>query len=964
MDTPVFPHDGFAFGATIVVPRKREVLHKGIKVEMGDRAFDLLLFLVESRGSVLSKDNIISRVWRNRVVEDNTVEGQISALRRAIGDDRTAIRTVTGRGYQFTSELVGKSAKADGPANAQVEVPAFPGVPLPADICPIIGRESTVQDVCDALKKYRLITLVGTGGVGKTRLAFEAARQSYGNFDDGVYVAELAATTAADYLPTTIAVALGYPPGDGTPSLDRLAPTLLSRRLLLVLDNCEHLIDASARIAERLLRVAPRVTVLATSREPLRVPGEIVYRVPSLEVPPDNDCEEAREYGAVRLFEERAGADMRLSCDPSAALRLESRICRQLDGIPLALELAAACVPVFGLQGIADRLENRFQILTHGARTALPRQQTLRATLDWSYSLLSEQQQMVLSRLSLFAGTFTMEAAQGMVSCARIPPDRVIAALIELVDKSLVSVASVADSVRYKLLESTRAYAKERLRDGGALRAWSIQHARYYLEIFRVAEHQVDACEDVDWRNGYVQHLDDLRAAMLWCFSDDGDMNLAVELTVFSIPLLMHLALLKECQVRVDNALEWLSSENVPVDARHMKLYAARGMSLLCYTVAAHTSDAFQSAVDVAGRVGNTSIELLGLWGRWMCHYLNGEFDSAIQLSGRFRDIASSSPWPCDHLAAHRLTGMSLLFEGNIPQAVDELRLASIDRTPLTRSQRMRFLYDEKMLSYASLALALWFMGKPDQARAAAQRSLDAARELDHPVSICYALSEAVCTLALLCGDNEALEEAVGALVIETRRHSISTWNARAQMWRGLLEMRRGDTSAFTQMIYPAMTSVGSKRFYLSLTPFVTAMTEALVKQGKLEQAADVIEEAVDRALRTGDKCSLPELMKAKAEILVAGRDKERVLEAEQMLAQALRSAEQFGSLSWHLRCAVSLATLQQMKGDDRAAFDTVYPVVKQLDEGKDIADVQGAQALLSSLAITRTHCKNRRLKH
>jgi predicted ATPase/DNA-binding winged helix-turn-helix (wHTH) protein len=949
MDASVFLHDDFAFGATMVVPRRRELLHKGVRVEVGDRAFDLLLFLVQSRGSVLSKDNIIATVWNNRVVEDNTVEGQVSALRRALGEDRSAIRTVTGRGYQFTGELTGNGAKANGPANVQADEPAFPGVTIPADICPLIGREIAVEEVRGILTRHRLITLVGSGGVGKTRLALEAARQSISSFDDGVFIAELAATTSADYLPTTIAVALGYPPGDGTPNLDRLAPTLLSRRLLLVLDNCEHLIDASARMAERLLRIAPRVTVLATSREPLRVPGEVVYRVPSLEIPPEDDRSDAREFGAVRLFEERAGADVRLSWDPATALRLESRICRHLDGIPLALELAAACVPVLGLQGVADRLENRFQILTHGARTALPRQQTLRATLDWSYSLLSDLQQTVLNRLSLFAGTFTMESAQLMVSCPDIPSDLVIAAIIELVDKSLVSVTSSAGNVRYRLLESTRAYAKEKLHEGGTLREWSSRHARYCLEIFEAGGHRASSGEDVDWRNVYGQHLDDLRSAMMWCFGPDGAMPLAVQLTVSSIPFLMHLALLKECQARVDEALAWLSTQDAEVDERHMKLYAARGMSLLCHTVAAHTGDAFQSTIDIAGDIGNLDFELLGMWGRWMCHYLNGEFESAIALSERFRQTASLSPWPCDHLAAHRLTGMSRLFAGDVSGAIDQLRIAAIDQTPLTRSQRMRFLYDEKMLSCASLALALWLGGKPDQARVMAQQSLESAREFDHPVSICYALSEAVCTIALLCGDDRALEEAVAALAAETRRHSISTWRARAQMWQGLMEMRAGNTSAFAQLIYPAMENIGSKRFYLSLTPFVTAMVDALTKHGKIEQATDVIEESLNRALRTRDKCSLPELLKAKAEVLLSDRKKPGLLEAEQLLVRAMESAEHYGLFSLKLRCAVSLAKLEHVKGNQDSAFNTIYPVMIEMVEGNDIADMQAARALLSA---------------
>ena len=937
MDVCMLHHGEFAFGATVVAPRRREVVHRGTRVDIGERAFDLLLLLAESRGSVLSKAEIIASVWQDRTVESNTVEAQISALRRALGDDRAAIRTVTGRGYQFIAEVLTQVTKSDKPSAAPTDGPAFSGLSLPAEVSPLIGQEIAVREICRGLQTHRLVTLVGTGGVGKTRLALEAARRSASHFADGAFVAELAATTSTDHIPTTIAVALGFPPGDGTSSLDRLAPSLKSRHLLLVLDNCEHLIDGAARIAERLLRIAPRAVVLATSRETLRVAGELIYRVPSLEVPPDDHCDVALDYSAVRLFEERVGPHAGLSLDSRAALRLKSQICRRLDGIPLALELAAACVPAFGLQGVADRLGNRFQLLTHGSRTALPRQQTLRATLDWSYSLLSDEQRSVLNRLSLFAGTFTLASAQEMASCAALAPDAVVTALMQLVDKSLVSVASGNGNVRYRLLESTRAYARDELRASSTMSEWSRRHARYFLEIFRAAERQTELRTDVDWKDGYVPHLDDLRAAMLWCFSAEGDMTLAVELTVASIPFLMHLALLQECLEKVDRALEWLSLEGAHIDERQMKLHAARGMCLLCHIVASSTSDAFDSAVEIAARVGHSDYQLLGMWGRWMCHYLNGEYALAVPLAQRFNDLAATSSCTCDRLAAYRLNGLSHLFRGDLPGALANLQRASSDRTSLARAERMRFLYDEKMLSHASLALTLWFMGEVDQARQAAQQSLEDAREFDHPVSICYALSEAVCTLAVLCGDATALEEAVASLEGETRRHSISTWRARTQMWRGLLDLRAGDTTAFARTISPAMTNIGSKRFYVSLSPYITALAEALCRRGMISEAVEVIDASVARAIRTDDRCALPELWRAKAEVLVAIRGDEAIPAAESILTDALQMAQKHGFLAWQSRCSLSLARLRHMKGDAKAALNAIFPVTQQSAGAGDI---------------------------
>ncbi|MBB3262057.1 putative ATPase [Paraburkholderia bannensis] len=951
MDVCILHHGEFAFGATVVAPRRREVVHRGTRVEIGDRAFDLLLLLAQSRGSVLSKAQIIARLWQDRVVESNTVEAQISALRRALGEDRAAIRTVTGRGYQFIAEVLTQDANSDKPPAAPTHGPAFSGLSLPAEVSPLIGQEIAVREICRGLQTHRLVTLAGTGGIGKTRLALEAARQSASHFADGAFVAELAATTSTDHIPTTIAVALGFPPGDGTFSLERLAPSLMSRHLLLVLDNCEHLIDGAARIAEQFLRIAPRAVVLATSREPLRVAGELAYRVPSLEVPPDDNCDDALDYSAVRLFEERVGPHAGLSPDSRAALRLKSQICRQLDGIPLALELAAACVPSLGLQGVADRLGNRFQILTHGSRTALPRQQTLRAALDWSYDLLSDEQRSVLDRLSLFAGTFTLASAQEMASCDALAPDAVVTALMQLVDKSLVSVASGSGYVRYRLLESTRAYARDALRASGAMPGWSRRHAGYFLEIFRTAARRAEGHADVDWRNGYVPHLDDLRAAMQWCFSVEGDMELAVELTVAGIPFLTHLALLQECLATVDKALEWLSGQSGPVDERQMKLHAARGMCLLCHTVATSTSDAFESAVDIAARLGNLDYQLLGMWGRWMCHYLNGEYARAIPLARHFNELALTSPRKCDHLAALRLSGMSRLFAGDLPGALADLQRAANDTGPLPRAQRMRFLYDEKMLSHASLALTLWFMGETELARQAAQQSLDDAREFDHPVSICYALSEAVCTLAVLDCDAAALDEAVASLAAETRRHSISTWRARAQMWQGLLDLRAGDPTAFARTISPAMTNMGSKRFYVSLSPYITALAEALCRRGMVSEATEVIDASVARAIQTDDRCGLPELWRAKAEVLVATRGDEAMPAAESILTDALQMAQKYGFRGWQARCSLSLARLAHMKGDAKGALNAIFPVTQQ---SADAIDIGAAGPTLTGREVNR----------
>jgi predicted ATPase/DNA-binding winged helix-turn-helix (wHTH) protein len=949
MNARPLDYEDFSFGATVVVPRRRELFYKGVKVGIGDRAFDLLLALIEARGSVLSKDRIMARVWRGRIVEENTLEGQISILRRALGDDRTVVRTVAGRGYQFVGELTEAACTATNAPATLAPAPVSPGMRLPANISPIIGRETALRELADLALSHRLVTLVGAGGVGKTRLAVEVARQLAPHFAEGVYLAELAATSSPDYLPTTLAVALGFPPGDGTPSLDKLAATLHERHMLLLLDNCEHLIESAATMAETLLRVAPRATIIATSRESLRVAGEYIYRVPSLELPPDDGADDAREFGAIRLFEERVGTNLLLCGKGARALPLTVRICRQLDGIPLAIELAAACVPTFGLQGVAERLDDRFQLLTHGARTALPRQQTLRATIDWSYDLLPETQRTVLNRLSLFAGPFTLESAQAVASSAEIATGEVVNAIIELVHKSLLASVPVAGRMRYRLLETTRAYAREQLRASGQLRDWTGRHACHYLDLFRHAEELAATRADIDWNAVYTPHLEDLRAAIAWGFSDEGDPGIAVDLTIASIPLSMQLALMDECLSRVNTALASLSQDAAPAGEREMKLHAARGTCLLCHTAGPQTGAAFSAALELAEQAANPAYQLLGLWGCWNFAYLNGRFAETVPLARRLGEVAAISAWPSDRFIADRLTGMAHLLVGELDEARTHLERAFDSTAPMPRAQRIRFLYDERVVAHTSLSYVLWFQGLPEQATRVAQQALADAEELDHPASLCYALSEAVCTLALLTGDDATLACSISTMKQATRRHGVSTWKARVQMWQALLDLREGCTSVYETIILPGLDAIGAKRFFISMTPFLTTCASVLGERGKLTEAQALLQAAMERALKTSDECSLAELLRAQAELMLLGADSQREAQAQALLEDALARARRHQFAAWELRCATSLAALWQRNGKDHAARALLEPVYERFPEGFDSLDLRTARALLSS---------------
>jgi len=541
-------------------------------VPLGSRAFDVLLILVEAEGELVTKEELLARVWPGAVVEESNIQVQVSALRKALGEERNLILTVPLRGYRFTGEV--RALDADGRAlQAAAPPPQAPRqVPtnLPAPVSDFIGRETELRELRELLRHNRLVTLVGTGGIGKTRLGLTVARATLEEFPDGVWLAELAPLTDPDLVASAINKALGLQSGAAWTS-ERLAAALRGRRLLLVIDNCEHLIGAAAREAETLLRAVPGACILATSQEPLGLDGECTYRLRPLEFPAEETAElaAALRHDAVRLFVARArAADPHFSLSERNAATVAT-ICRRLDGIPLAIELAAARAAALGIEGLARRLDLRFHVLTGGRRTALPRHQTLRATLDWSHRLLAEPDRIVLRRLAVFAGSFSLEAAASVVADPALADWEVIGRIAELVDKSLV-VADASGAVRrYRLLESTHAYAMEKLADSGEFGSLARLHALHFRDHVRGALGSWEETPSVQWLEAQSPEIDNIRVALDWAFGADGDPAIGMELAAASYPLWYLLSLMQEGRARLERAMDAIGPATPkPVEAR------------------------------------------------------------------------------------------------------------------------------------------------------------------------------------------------------------------------------------------------------------------------------------------------------------------------------------------------------------------------------------------------------------
>jgi len=408
------------------------------------------------------------------------------------------------------------------PQLASLDNPELPNN-LPILLSAFVGREAELSRVRELVSSSRLVTLTGAGGSGKTRLALQAAAEQIGRAPDGVWLVELAPLTDGEQIPAAVAAALAIQDQTGPVQAEALIRALTAQDTLIVLDNCEHLIDAAAKFCEQVMRHCPRVRILATSREPLGIDGERVYRVPSLSLPGDVEAvEEVAASDAVRLFAERA-RDSGFTLDAQSA-RLVATICRRLDGIPLALELAAARLSSMSLKQISDRLDQRFRLLTGGSRNAMPRQQTLQATVEWSFGLLAPAERDTLRRLAVFTGGFDLEVAEDLCTTQSVDAFDVADLLGSLVDKSLVVADRAADSVRYRLLETIRQFAaQDLLRAEGDAVVLDIRtrHAEYYLRLAEEAGPSFIGRGQVEWMRRFDAEWDNVRAAFAHFVAED-----------------------------------------------------------------------------------------------------------------------------------------------------------------------------------------------------------------------------------------------------------------------------------------------------------------------------------------------------------------------------------------------------------------------------------------------------------
>ncbi|MEJ0015516.1 MAG: winged helix-turn-helix domain-containing protein [Acetobacteraceae bacterium] len=929
------------FGPFRLVAEERLLELDGAPVALGSRAFDILLTLLERSPATVGKRELMQRVWPGLTVEESTLRQHVASLRKALGAGQSGVRyviNVAGRGYRFVASVT-RGAGRPAPSESK---PADGVTGLPTPLTQMVGRDETEQAVAKRLLQHRFVTIVGSGGIGKTRLAISVAHAMQKSFADAVSFVDFSALHDPHLVSSAVASALGLAVSSDDP-LPAILAFLRGNRRLLLFDSCEHLIDAVAAIAERIIRRAPEAHILATSREALRVTGEHMHRLLPLGYPPDDPtlpAETVFAYPAVQLFVDRALASGAVATLTDADAPILAAVCRRLDGIALAIELAAGQVEARGLRGLAALLDNRFSLLWRGRRTAPPRHQTLSATLEWSYNLLSRIERAVLRRLAIFAGSFSLDAALSVAFNDELDQTQLIEALAGLAAKSLLVVGNSAAGVRYRLLDTTRAYARQLLAEHGEEVAAARRHSVYYCTLFARAEAEALVRPKNEWLGEYAGEIDNVRSALDWAFLPaGGDVAVGIALTAAAAPLWGYLSLIHECRRRVEFALAALVA--APADTRlEMRLQAALATSLgQTGGAGADIDAAWVRTLALAETLNDIDYQLRALWGLWQIRDRG-----ALAVAERFAAVASS---PADRLTGDQMTGHSQHLQGDQIGARRHLErvIANSQAIAVSGPRMIRFHLDQQPLG--ALARVLWLQGFPEQAKTMIQRLVEQAKARDHAHSLCNDLALGACRIALRIGDLALAEHYIDLLLETSRRHGLTLWHAIGLAHRGILLIRQGDLPSGLACLRDVFEEHNVVPPGYRVLDFVAALAEATGRAGDAAKGLETVRAALIRAERTAEGWIMPELLRVKGELLRLQGAAGAAEFAEASFQDALHLARRQGALAWELRAATSLARLLRDRHGSTGATAVLLPVYRRFIEGFETADLRDARSLL-----------------
>ena len=935
-----------SFGPFRLFAKSRLLEKDGAPIHLGGRALDILIFLAERAGEVVDKRELIKRVWADVTVDEGSLRFHITTLRKALGDAGASSRyvvNVPGRGYCFTASLL-RPAAAESRAGLPVSSPHA----LPSPLARMIGRDEAVEKICAELALHRFVTIVGPGGIGKTSVALAVAHRELAAFDGQVCFVDFGALTDARLVPGTIATALGLTVNSEDP-MPALLTVLRSRRMLLVFDSCEHIIDELAPLAERIVQEALELHILATSRESFRTEGERVHRLFPLDCAPQRDglsMADILAYPASQLFVERIAeslGEFELSEEDAP---LVAEICRRLDGIALAIELAAGRVNAYGIAGTASLLDSRFSLLWRGRRTAIPRHQTLSAALAWSYDLLPAAESATLRGLSVFVGPFTLEAALAVAASQGIGEPEAVEAISNLLSKSLIATSPAERRLRYRLLDTTRAFVGDKLVENGEAARVARAHADYFRHFLRDIALKSSGLQSAGGFLPYADHLPNVRAALTWSFSDGGDRTIGVDLAASAAQFFLELTLLTECFRWTQQALASLDAG--AMDSRQeMTLQAALGVSVM-FTQG--NTEAVRSAFTRSLQLAQELEDLH--WQLWLLRGLHiyltrvGDFHGALGTGEQGESVARKLNDPAAALNVEWMLGVAHHLIGNQDKAVQFCQSAMVENPGSQRLNIGHLGYDDRIVALVALARGLWLTGRPERAVETARYTVREAELLEQPLTLGISLIWTIYVF-LWVGDWANAEILIERLINHSERHFLGPYHAVGIGQKGKLLLRRGDVDGGIEHLRRSRATLYATRHRIMTTVFATTLAEGLTAQNQLDEALQTINEAIAEIPDHGESFDMPEMLRVKGEILARSGE---AAEAEHCFRKSLDLSRRQCALGWELRGAISLGRVWRQAGRVGEARDLLTPLVARYHEGLQSRDLVAARELLVAL--------------
>jgi predicted ATPase/DNA-binding winged helix-turn-helix (wHTH) protein len=926
-----------SFGPFRLSAATREIERDGVPLTLGDRALDILIALVDHAGEVVSHRDLTVRVWRDLVVSPGNLRVHMSALRKVLGDGESGARyieNVTGQGYCFVAPVSRSDsiAVSPGPRSSITENPAA----LPPRIARMVGRDDAVRVIAADLRADRFVTIVGPGGMGKTTVAVSVAHAMLEEFAGKVCFVDLGAMTDPKLLAATVASTLGLPI-QGADAVPTLMAFLRSTRMLLVLDNCEHVVDAAASLAETMYLQAPQVHILATSRESLRVEGEHAHWLLPLESPPPDlkvSAAQAFAFPAVKLFVERAIASDSGFELTDANAPIVADICGRLDGIALAIEFVAGRVGTYGLSGTADLLNKSLGLHWQGRRTALPRHQTLHSLLEWSYDLLQKPEQELLRRLSIFVGTFTLDAAQEVASATG--QAHLFGALENLIAKSLVSAVKTREvATSYRLLETTRIFALEKLEEARETEATAERHARYFMELLGKGRESTRH-----------EHLGNLRAALEWAFRDHPGSrtvnSLAIGLASACAPTFLEFSLWSECRKWCEAALARLD-DSTRGGRQELVLQEARAISSMW--TQGNGDDvrlAILRGLEIAQRLGATVHRLRLLTGLHTFLVRTHDFRGSLAVADELATVAQEADDESCMAMSDWLRGSSNHFLGNQGAARQHYE-SGFARGGVRTEQH--FGLDYRIRALVGFCRVLWLTGFPERASRMATQAIEEATATGKPINVCFARIY-TSHVFLWCGDLDAAQGNLDRLMSNPYWQVMPGFHSEGFAMKGELLLLRGEFESGAEVLRQALRDMKASR-QTSLRPISECrLAEAMIALGKPDDARTLLADAFVHAPSTAESVDAPELLRVKAAILLAMPAAD-VAEAESCLAQSLAHARRQSARGWELRTTITMARLRISQKRGAEASQLLAAIYSHFTEGFGTRDLGEAGRLL-----------------